>query len=131
MLRDELLTLCESFDTTGKTAEEKVTNVLDFGEVVSTPGINKRGAGYLNVQVTETISGGTNSVLKIQDSVDNVSFATVSGSSTIVLSGLKEGDVVSTPLPKVRRFVTVAYSAGSGTDSGSFTAWVGDKATQH
>ena len=130
MLRDELLTLCDKYSVAGKTSGANVTNVIDFGETNSIPGVNKRGGGYLNVQVTSTITGGTAPALKIVDSADNTSFAQVAGTGTISIAGLTAGTVISIPLPKVKRYLSVEYSA-SAAATGAFTAWVGDKATQH
>lgn len=131
MLRDEKLTLCEQYACSGKTSEANVTNVIDFGETSSVPGSNKRGGGYLNVQVTTSFSGGATPALKVKDSADNSTFAQVAGTGTISMVGLTAGTVFSIPLPKVRRYLTVAYSAGTAVSAGAFTAWVGDKATQH
>lgn len=130
MLRDELLTLCEDYSVAGKTAAANVTNVIDFGETTCVPGSNKRAAGYLNVQITATITGGTAPAITIKDSADNSSFAQVAGTGTISLAGMTAGTVISLPLPKVKRYLTVAYSATAAA-TGKFTAWVGDKATQH
>lgn len=131
MLKDELLVLCTDYDSDGKTAEANVTNVIDFGETTCVPGVNKRGAGYLNVQVTEGFTGGNTPVLKIKDSADNQAFAQVAGTGTISLAGLALGTVISIPLPKVRRFLTVSYGASQAATAGKFTAWIGDNATQH
>lgn len=130
MLRDELLTLCENFDVSGKTAAANVTNTIDFGETTCVPGVNKRAAGYLNVQITATITGGTAPAITVKDSADNVTFAQVAGTGTISLAGLTVGTVISIPLPKVKRYLTVAYSATAAA-TGKFTAWIGDNATQH
>lgn len=130
MLRDEKLTLCEKYSVGGKTSGANVTNVIDFGETKSIPGVNRRGAGYLNVQVTTAISGGTAPVLKVVDSADNSSFTQVAGTGTISIASLPAGTVISIPLPAVRRYLSVEYSA-SAAATGAFTAWVGDKATQH
>lgn len=131
MLKDQVLVLCEDYDSDGKTAEANVTNTIDFGETSSVPGVNKRGAGYLNVQVTEAFTGGTAPVLKIKDSADNASFAQVAGTGTISMAGLALGTIISIPLPKIRRYLTVSYAATSAAASGKFTAWVGENATQH
>lgn len=130
MLRDELLTLCEDYSLAGKTAAANVTNVIDFGETTSVPGVNKRGAGYLNVQVTANVTGGNAPAIVIKDSADNQSFAQVAGTGTISLAGLTAGKIISIPLPKVRRYLTVAYSATAAA-TGKITVWVGDNATQH
>lgn len=130
MLRDELLTLCDKYSVATKTTAANVTNVIDFGETASIPGANKRGGGYLNIQVTSTITGGTAPALTIVDSADNSSFAQVAGTGTISLASLTAGTVISIPLPKVRRYFTVKYGATAAA-TGAFTAWVGDKATQH
>ena len=130
MLQDEALTLCEKYSVATKTTAANVTNVIDFGETTSIPGVNKRGGGYLNVQVTSTITGGTAPALTIVDSADNSSFAQVAGTGSISLASLTAGTVISIPLPKVRRYFTVKYGATAAA-TGAFTAWVGDKATQH
>ena len=130
MLRDELLTLCEDYSLDGKTAAANVTNVIDFGETTSSPGVNKRGAGYLNIQITGTVTGGTSPAITIKDSADNASFAQVSGTGVISLAALTAGTIISIPLPKVKRYLTVAYSATAAA-TGKITVWVGDKATQH
>lgn len=131
MLRDELLTLAENFETPGKTAAANVTNVIDFGEAVVKPGVNKRAAGYLNIQVTKDFTGGSTPAIEVKDSADNAAFAVVNGTPKISLVGAKAGDTFTVLLPKVRRYLTVAYSAGTATTTGAFTAWVGDNATQH
>lgn len=131
MLRDELLTLAEDFVATGKTAAANVTNVIDFGEAVVKPGVNKRAAGYLNIQVTKDFTGGATPAIEVKDSADNQAFAVVAGTPKISLVGAKAGDTFTILLPKVRRYLTVAYSAGTAVTTGSFTAWVGDNATQH
>ena len=131
MLRDELLTLCEGYSAVGKTSEANVTNVIDFGETAVAPGVNKRGAGYLNIQVTTDFTGGATPAIKIVDSADNSTFAQVAGTGSYSLAGLKAGDYISVLLPKVRRYLTVAYSAGTAVSAGAFTAWVGENATKH
>ena len=130
MLRDEKLTLCEKYSVSGKTSGANVTNVIDFGETTSIPGVNKRGAGYLNVQITSTITGGTAPILKVVESADNSTFTQVAGTGTISLAGLTTGTVISILLPKVKRYLSVEYGATAAA-TGSFTAWVGDNATQH
>ena len=131
MLRDEMLTLCEQYTAIGKTTAANVTNVIDFGETSSKPGTNKRGGGYLNVQVTQAFTGGTAPALTVVDSADNSSFSQVAGTGTISMSGLALGTIISIPLPTVRRYLTVKYGATATVTTGAFTAWVGDKATQH
>ena len=130
MLHDNLMILCEKYSVGGKTSAANVTNVIDFGETKSIPGSNKRGAGYLNVQITTAISGGTAPVLTLVDSADNSSFAQVAGTGTISLASLAAGTIISIPLPTVRRYFTVKYGATAAA-TGAFTAWVGDKAAQH
>ena len=130
MLRDELLTLCEGYSLAGKTAAANVTNVIDFGESNSVPGVNKRGAGYLNIQVTQTVTGGTAPSITIKDSEDNTSFSQVAGTGVISLGALPAGTIISIPLPAVKRYLTVAYSATAAA-TGEITVWIGDKATQH
>lgn len=130
MLIDELLILCEKYSVAGKTTGANVTNVIDFGVTTSEPGVNKRGGGYLNIQVTSTITGGTAPAITLVDSADNSTFAQVAGTGVISLAGLTKGTFVSIPLPKVKRYFTVQYSASSAA-TGEITVWVGDKATQH
>lgn len=131
MLRDEMLTLCEGYTLSGKTSKANVTNVIDFGETKVAPGVNKRGAGYLNIQITADITGGATPAIEIRDSADNSTFAQVAGTGSISLVGMKAGDYISILLPKVRRYLTVAYSAGTAVSAGAFTAWLGDNATKH
>lgn len=101
-------------------ATADTTNTLDFGGERELS--NNYGAGYVNIVITTAVAG-TSATFKLQDSVDNSSFADVAG-TTVTLTGAAQGKIFTIKLPKTKRYVKGVFTVSGGT-AGKATVFVG------
>lgn len=121
MIIDKFLQVSDEQTVTSTAAS---TDVVDFGQVNPTPGMNDYLQLVITVDVVVAAAGAATVQFVLQDSADNSSWADVLSTSAIGKAALPAGAQVVLPMPALtRRYVRVNYVVGTGPlTTGKFSA---------